>query len=179
VTVRRAVFLDRDGVLNERAQEHDYVRSAAQFRWLPGAAEAVGRLCRAGFVTVVVSNQRGVARGLMPEQTLYEIEAIMQRDLAAVGGRIDAFYYCLHDLDEQCDCRKPRPGLLLRGADELGLDLTRSIVIGDSLSDVEAGRAAGCSTILVGDGPAEDVASGWAADLADAVSELFDRDGST
>jgi D-glycero-D-manno-heptose 1,7-bisphosphate phosphatase len=146
---RRAVFLDRDGVLNERPPAHEYLTSTADFRWLPDAREGVAELARRGYAAVVVSNQRGVARGLVTEATLREIEKVIQAGLEPYGAAIEAFYYCPHGLDEDCPCRKPRPGLLLRAADELGLDLAASVMIGDAPSDVLAGAAAGCRTVLV------------------------------
>src|SRR5581483_4794961 len=114
VTLRPAAFLDRDGVLNRRPPPHDYVRSAEALELLPGVAGAVDALRAAGFATVVVSNQRGLARGLLTPETLAAIE----RRLAEAGVRIDAYYYCPHDLADGCDCRKPAPGLLLRAAAE-------------------------------------------------------------
>jgi D-glycero-D-manno-heptose 1,7-bisphosphate phosphatase len=142
------VFLDRDGVLNARPPEHEYVMSADQFDWLPGAREAVVQLKRAGWKVAVVSNQRGVARGLVSPETLAEIEERMQADLGP-GAALDGFFYCPHDLDESCDCRKPRPGLIVRAAAELGVEPGGSWMIGDDESDIAAGRAAGCSTILI------------------------------
>lgn len=142
---RRAAFLDRDGVLNERPAEHDYVRTADGLVLLPGAPEAVRRFSEAGYVVVVVSNQRGIARGLVTWETLRAIEDAIRR---ASGAEI-SFYYCPHDVDEQCDCRKPQPGLLLRAARELDLDLARSVMVGDAETDIEAGRAAGTRTILL------------------------------
>lgn len=144
-----AVFLDRDGVLNERPPAHEYVTSADQFVWLPGARDAVARFKASGWKVAVVSNQRGVARGLVTFEVLAEIERKIQEDLGP-DAAIDGFYYCPHDLDEGCDCRKPRPGLLVRAAGDLGLDRAQSWMIGDEQSDVEAGRAAGCATILIG-----------------------------
>ena len=140
---RAAVFLDRDGTLNVNPPPHQYLTRAGDFRWLPGAQDGVVRLAAAGFVLGVVSNQRGIARGLVTPQVLGEIERRIQADLAARGVRIEAFRYCPHDLDDHCDCRKPRPGMLRDLARPLEVDLTRSWMIGDSESDVEAGRAAG------------------------------------
>jgi D-glycero-D-manno-heptose 1,7-bisphosphate phosphatase len=146
---RRVAFLDRDGTLNVRPREHQYVRSPDDFCWLPGAAEGVARLARAGFALAVVSNQRGVARGLVSGAVLEEIEERIQQELAVYGCRIDAFRYCLHDLDAGCACRKPEPGMLLDLARQLDLDLERSWMIGDSEDDVLAGRAAGCRSALI------------------------------
>jgi len=145
----RAVFLDRDGVLNERPPEHEYVRSAAGFRWLPGAPEAVAAITGAGFRPIVVSNQRGIARGLLTWETLAEIEELIRARLPNVGVQGIAFYYCPHDVDEGCSCRKPEPGLILRAAEEHEIDLRASVMVGDSWHDVEAGRRAGCRTVLL------------------------------
>lgn len=148
--LRRAVFLDRDGTLNRRPADHDYVRSAAEFAWLPEAREGIARLARIGYVPLVVSNQRGVARGLVERATLGEIEARIQEDLEPLGTRIEAFKYCMHDDVDHCDCRKPKPGLLVALASELEIDLERSWMIGDTESDVVAGQQAGCRTVLIG-----------------------------
>jgi D-glycero-D-manno-heptose 1,7-bisphosphate phosphatase len=145
----RAAFLDRDGTLNVRPNPHEYVRSTDEFRWLPGASEGAARLASAGFTLIVVSNQRGIARGLVTELVLHEIEQVIQSDLADRGCRVACFRYCPHDLAEGCECRKPKPGLLLAAAAELGLDLHRSWMIGDSETDVQAGHAAGCRAALV------------------------------
>lgn len=119
-----AAFLDRDGVLNVRPAEHEYVTDSSAFRWLPNAAEGVAALNRAGYRVVVVSNQRGLARGLVTAGTLAAVEALIAERLREVGGQVAAFYYCPHDLADACDCRKPRPGLLLRAAGDLGLALS-------------------------------------------------------
>jgi len=152
---RPAAFLDRDGTINVRAPAHDYVRSADQFEWLPGAIEGMVRLGEAGWPLIVVSNQRGVSRGLLTEATLREIETRIQAALADRGCRVEAFRYCLHGIEEACECRKPRPGLLLAAAREMDLDLARSWMIGDSDDDVAAGRAAGCRTIRLGARPTD------------------------
>ena len=147
--VTGAVFLDRDGTLNERPGDHDYVRSPAEFVWLPGAREAIGKLWSAGYVPLVVSNQRGVARGLVEPSALRAIDVRIQLDLEPYGVAIRAFSYCMHDDTDECDCRKPKPGMLVALATELQLDLSESWMIGDSESDVLAGDAAGCQTVLI------------------------------
>jgi D-glycero-D-manno-heptose 1,7-bisphosphate phosphatase len=140
-----AVFLDRDGTLNRAAAPGDYVRSAEDVELLAGAAHAVGMLRRAGYLCVIVSNQRGVALGLMTEDDLAAVDARVEE---LIGG-IDASYYCTHAIGDECDCRKPEPGLLLRAAEELGIDLEQSWMVGDAVTDEDAGRAAGCRTLRV------------------------------
>jgi len=146
---RKAAFLDRDGTLNVKPCEHEYVASADDFVWLPGAIEGVVRLARAGYTLVVVSNQRGVGRGLVSTGALRAIEKKIQGDLAAHGCAIESFRYCFHQDQDACNCRKPSPGLITCAARDLGLDLGRSWVIGDSESDVSAGTRAGCRTALL------------------------------
>jgi D-glycero-D-manno-heptose 1,7-bisphosphate phosphatase len=160
---RTAVFLDRDGTLNVRPPEHEYVARVEDFEWLPGAPEAVALLASRGYLLGVVSNQRGVALGVVTEATLGAIEDRIQRRLGDLGCRIDAFRYCRHDLSHPCSCRKPAPGLLLGLARELDVDLGRSWMIGDDASDVAAGRAAGCNTVILGahgDGSGADLTAG-------------------
>ena len=132
--MNRAVFLDRDGTLNRLAPQGDHVRSRGQVELLRGAAHAVGMLRRAGYLCVIVANQRGIALGLMTEE---ELEAVDTRLRELLGG-IDASYYCTHSIGDDCDCRKPEPGLLLRAAAELDIDLGESWMIGDSITDVDA-----------------------------------------
>jgi D-glycero-D-manno-heptose 1,7-bisphosphate phosphatase len=175
---RPAVFLDRDGVLNERPAPHTYVSRVEDFRWLPGAADGVSRLAALDCPVIVVSNQRGVARGLVSEDVLGEIEAKISGEFERRGGRLTAFYYCPHELDEGCDCRKPRPGLLLLAAREHGIELGTSVMIGDSESDVEAGRAAGCATIRIappGESSAADTVVSGFDEAAAAASRLLGR----
>ncbi len=142
--------------------------------WLPRAVEGLARLAQAGYVLAVVSNQRGVARGLVTAAVVQEIEERIQGDLAAYGCAIRGFRYCFHDLQEKCECRKPKPGMILDLARELDLDLGTSWMIGDSESDVRAGEAAGCSTALVGEADSEVQANVVAASLAE-VSDLIAR----
>lgn len=139
---QRAAFLDRDGVLNRRLPEA-YVTCPAELEILPHVAEGARRLAAAGFLLVVVTNQRGIARGLMSEGDLAEVHEVLSEHFRASGAPLAGIYHCPHDRDAGCGCRKPRPGLLIRAGVELGLDLGRSILIGDSTSDVEAAEAAG------------------------------------
>lgn len=142
-----AIFLDRDGVLNR--DRPNYVKSWAEFEFLPGALEALRRLTASSYAIVVVSNQSAIGRGVVARENVDEIHFHMVRAIREAGGRIDAIYYCPHGPDDGCGCRKPHPGLLLRAAKELNLDLAASWFIGDSSSDMEAALAAGVHPILV------------------------------
>jgi D-glycero-D-manno-heptose 1,7-bisphosphate phosphatase len=151
---RRALFLDRDGVL---IRDVHHLTAASQIEILPGVPEALRRLRQNGWTVVVVTNQSVVARGLVTEEELEEIHQVLQERLSARGGPVDAIYYCPHHPQGAvaryrmvCDCRKPRPGLLLRAAEDLGIDLAASIMVGDTGTDIEAGRRAGCRTALIG-----------------------------
>ncbi|HWD63590.1 MAG TPA: HAD family hydrolase [Solirubrobacteraceae bacterium] len=169
----QAVFLDRDGTLNVKPADHEYVTAVKDFKWLPGAVDGVVALARAGVRLAVVSNQRGVARGLIDPAVLAGIEELIQAELAVHGCRIEAFSYCLHDLDDACECRKPRPGMLIRLAQELGLDLTRTWMVGDSATDVQAGRAAGCRTVQITRGIPVPGADAGAASLSEAAALIL------
>jgi histidinol-phosphate phosphatase family protein len=144
----RALFLDRDGTI---MVDTGYVRDPADVTLLPGAAEALAAARELGFDLVVVSNQSGVARGII---TLPQLEAVQRRFeelLAEAGVTLDETRFCLHGPDDGCACRKPEPGLLRSAAAARGIDLKRSVMIGDRESDVLAGLGAGCTTIFLGD----------------------------
>jgi D-glycero-D-manno-heptose 1,7-bisphosphate phosphatase len=142
------VFLDRDGVINRDSP--DYVTSWDQFVCLPGSLAAIGRLTRAGMTVMLITNQSAVGRGMMDIATLEGMHRNLQQAVARRGGRIAAVFYCPHHPDEGCDCRKPKPGLILRAQRHFQLDLAASTMIGDSARDIECGIRAGCGrTILV------------------------------
>ena len=174
--MKKAAFLDRDGVLNRKAPEGEYVTRWEEMEFLPGAREAVRLLNQAGYLVVVVSNQRCVAKGLIATSELDSIHARMRHEFEAVGARIDAIYYCPHDSQPPCSCRKPQPGMLLEAARKHELDLAESWMIGDSDHDVEAGRSAGCWTVrLIGDGePPIGEANVVASSLLDAVHKVLE-----
>lgn len=151
----KTVFLDRDGVINACAREHDYIKNWEEFRFLKGAAEGIRALNEAGYQIVVVTNQRGVARGIMTAETVDEIHKRMRRELQRRGARIDAVFVCPHN-DGECDCRKPKPGLFLRAEKVLSIDKAASWMVGDSESDVVAGARYGVRTILLGSGGTAD-----------------------
>jgi D-glycero-D-manno-heptose 1,7-bisphosphate phosphatase len=143
---RRAVFFDRDGTVIHDA---GYSRDPEQVRLLPGAAEALAELRRKGFALVLVSNQSGIGRGLIRPEEAEQVHCRVALRLEEGGAPFDGAYYCPHAPEDLCRCRKPNPGMLLRAAEELGIDPGRSFMVGDKPSDVEAGRRAGCRTILL------------------------------
>jgi D-glycero-D-manno-heptose 1,7-bisphosphate phosphatase len=143
------VFLDRDGVLNEKMPEGQYVTRWEEFRVLPGVPEALRRLNQAGLRVVVVTNQRGIARGLYTLADVDAIHARFQQELQRAGARIDAIFVCPHD-KEECNCRKPLPGLFEQAAAQFpDVSAATSVMIGDSLVDMEFGRRLGMATILI------------------------------
>ena len=147
----RAVFLDRDGVINEKAPEGSYITNLSQFKILPGALDAIARLNQNRFRTFLITNQRGIARGLVSPENIAVMHEYLRDAVRRASGCIEKIYLCPHDYADDCDCRKPRPGMLRAAALEFGLDLKQSWMIGDSAIDVEAGRRAGCRTAYIGD----------------------------
>jgi D-glycero-D-manno-heptose 1,7-bisphosphate phosphatase len=180
---RPAVFLDRDGTLNE---EVHYLHRAEDFRWIPGAPEAVRRLNEAGLLVLVVTNQAGVARGFYTEADVDRLHAHLQAELARHGARVDAFYYSPYHPEgtveryaRASDCRKPGTALFERAVAAWGVDPARSFVVGDRATDLAPGRALGMRTVLVetGYGRAERAdadADFVAADVGEAVSLVLD-----
>lgn len=150
---RPALFLDRDGVLNE---DLGYVHRWEDFRWIAGAREAVAAFNRAGWLTIVVTNQSGVGRGYYAEEDVRALHAAMARDLATAGGRIDAFYHAPHHPDARLEAyrhpdppdRKPNPGMILRALADWPIDRERSVLVGDKVSDIEAATRAGIAAVL-------------------------------
>jgi D-glycero-D-manno-heptose 1,7-bisphosphate phosphatase len=147
--MKRAVFLDRDGVINRAAPEGQYVTRWEELQFLPGVAQAITLLNGAGFRVIVVTNQRCVARGLLTVAALKLIHQRMCSELAAGGAVIDDVFFCPHEKQPPCSCRKPAPGMLLAAALKHQIDLTTSWMIGDSDIDIEAGRNAGCRTARI------------------------------
>ncbi|WP_298036982.1 D-glycero-beta-D-manno-heptose 1,7-bisphosphate 7-phosphatase [uncultured Desulfuromonas sp.] len=181
---RPAVFLDRDGTINV---EKSYLHRVEDFEFIPAAAAAIRRLNEAGFLVIVVTNQSGVARGYYGLDDVDALHRHLQGELGKVGAFIDAFYVCPHHPSEgvgafgiDCSCRKGRPGMLLRAAEDHHIDLARSFMVGDKAADVEAGLRAGCRSLLVltGYGKSEaELASALGgrpvADLAAAVDYVL------
>jgi D-glycero-D-manno-heptose 1,7-bisphosphate phosphatase len=143
----RAVFLDRDGVIN--ADRPDFVKSWEEFEFLPDSLEALAVLSQTPYKIVVITNQSGVGRGLLSERTLERMHARMIDRVRASGGRIDAIYYCPHDPGVGCDCRKPATGLFFDAARDFDINLTLSWAIGDSHRDTQAANRAGVQAILL------------------------------
>jgi len=145
--IRRAVLLDRDGVIN--VERKDYVKSWEEFVFLPGIGKAISRLNEAGYLVIVVTNQSCIGRGIISEKQLEVIHEKMIAELAKEGAIIDAIYYCPHRPDEECDCRKPKMGLIVKAIDDLKFDREQSWLIGDSESDMIAGLKMGLKSVLV------------------------------
>ncbi|MEZ6004171.1 MAG: D-glycero-beta-D-manno-heptose 1,7-bisphosphate 7-phosphatase [Planctomycetota bacterium] len=170
---RPAVFLDRDGTLN---REVHYLARVEDFEWLPGTIDGLAALDRAGYALVVVTNQSGIAQGLLDTTELNAIHARMAADLAQAGVALAGVYFCPHhpELGQDpwrcdCDCRKPRTGMLRRALRELDLDPARSWFVGDSLRDLEAGHAIGARSILVRTGKGADQGPAVTRALPDAA----------
>jgi len=175
----KLVILDRDGVINFDSAQ--FIKSPAEWKPIPGSLEAIARLNQNGYTVVVATNQSGIGRGLFDMETLNSIHSKMHKALFAVGGRVDAVFYCPHAADSACDCRKPKPGMFKRISETLNANLKGVPAIGDSLRDLQACAVLGCQPILVNTGKgAKTKAEGNLpegtlefADLAAAVDHLL------
>ncbi|HUE42727.1 MAG TPA: HAD family hydrolase [Candidatus Sulfotelmatobacter sp.] len=178
---RPAVFLDRDGTISE---DVGYLNDVSQFRMFPFAAGAIRKLNDANLPVIVVTNQSGVARGFFDEASVRTVHEEMTQQLAAAGAHLTAIYYCPHASDDDCECRKPKPGMIRQAAREHGVDLARSFVVGDRYGDVELAQANGGRGVLVRTGYGEEDlrlnGAGWhrqpdfvADDLTDAVGWIL------
>lgn len=147
---RPAIFLDRDGVIN--AGTPGYVTTWEEFHFVPGSIEAIATLHQAGHRLFVVTNQSGIGRGLYTREAVEDIHGRMLQAIREAGGDLDGIYVCPHAPGDECDCRKPKPGLLLQASREYGVELDSAYLIGDSPRDLEAGKAVGCRVIHVSDG---------------------------
>ena len=145
----KAVFLDRDGTINKSAPEHGYIKKWSEFEFLPEAVDAIKLLNDKGIKAIVITNQQGIGKKLMTLDDLSEIHANMQEELGKQNALIDAFYFCPHLKEENCSCRKPKPGMLLKAAEDFGLEMSECIFIGDNERDIEAANAAGCKSIKI------------------------------
>lgn len=173
--MKKAAFLDRDGVINRKAPEGEYITRWEEMEILPGVPEAIILLTQAGYPVVMVTNQRCVAKGLLTLRQLETIHERLCKELAAKGALISKVYYCPHDDQPPCGCRKPAPGMLLAAARDYGIDLLSSWMIGDSDVDIQAGRSVHCRTVQIVD---TDVSASAGADLyarnlLDAAQQLL------
>lgn len=166
--MRQAVFFDRDGVLNI---DKAYVYRREDFEWIAGAKELIKFLNDNDILVIVITNQSGIARGYYTEENMHELHKYMQSDLEKIGAHIDAFYYCPHHSEGSikeytlvCDCRKPKPGLILKALAEWKIDKTKSIMIGDKQRDIEAAEAAGIKGYLF-----------FGGNLFEFVKSIFER----
>jgi D-glycero-D-manno-heptose 1,7-bisphosphate phosphatase len=175
----KLVILDRDGVINFDSVQ--FIKSPAEWKPIPGSLEAIARLNQAGYRVVVASNQSGVGRGLLDMSTLNEINGKMHQALAVVGGRIDAVFYCPHANDADCECRKPKPGMLHEIARRFNVDLVGVASVGDSLRDLQAAATVGARPFLVRTGKGVKTAEAGGLpegtivveNLADAVDRIL------
>jgi D-glycero-D-manno-heptose 1,7-bisphosphate phosphatase len=143
----KLIILDRDGTINQDSDQ--YIKSTVEWKPIPGSLEAIARLTQAGWRCVVATNQSGIARGLFDMATLNAIHTEMHRAVNQAGGRIEAIFFCPHAADSNCECRKPKPGLLLEISKRLDVDLAGVPMVGDALRDLEAAVAAGAKPYLV------------------------------
>ena len=144
--MHKAVFMDRDGTVSE---EIGYMYHSGLFRPFPWAGPAIRKINDSGMKAVLITNQSGVERGYYPESMVHEVHDVLRAELARYDARLDAVYFCPHHPDTGCPCRKPRPGMLLRARQDLGIDLSQSYLIGDRYLDVDAAHAAGTIAVLV------------------------------
>jgi D-glycero-D-manno-heptose 1,7-bisphosphate phosphatase len=144
-----AIFLDRDGVIIRKAPEGEYVSDWSEVEFLPGSLDAIAAIHHFGYKVIIVTNQRGVATGKLQLNKVKEIHIKMKEVVAHSGGQISAIYYCPHDTSEHCMCRKPKPGMLLRAADEHHVRLPECWMVGDAAADIAAGKSVGCKTALI------------------------------
>lgn len=175
----KLVILDRDGVINEDSA--NFIKNPSEWIPIPGSLEAIALLNQSGYRVAIATNQSGVSRGLFDMATLNSIHDKMHRELAAVGGRIDAVFYCPHSADDNCDCRKPKTGMVREIAKRFSVELERVYAVGDALRDLQAFSNSGCQTILVRTGKGErTLATGGlpeniivCADLSEAVQTII------
>ena len=177
--MNRAVFLDRDGVITQEPPH--YAHELSQLKLIPKSADAIRLLNENRFVVIVASNQAGIAHGYYREEDAILFHQAMKENLAKEGAYIDAIYYCPHHPEAKieryrvdCNCRKPKPGMLTRAKRELNIDLKQSFIVGDKLSDIEAGKRAGCKTIMVRTGYGVEELKSNEIDCDYVANDLYD-----
>jgi D-glycero-D-manno-heptose 1,7-bisphosphate phosphatase len=169
--IPKLIILGRDGILNVFREDH--IKAPEEWAAVPGALEAVSRLNHAGWHAVVATNQSGIGRGMIDMAAVNAVNAHMLRSLQAVGGRIDAVFFCPHTPEDQCDCRKPLPGMALDIGRRYGVDLRQVPMVGDTLRDLQAAQAAGCEPHLVRSGRAAALDAAEVARMVDLVPGTF------
>tara|TARA_Y100000031_G_C8136445_1_gene345471 strand:+ start:216 stop:764 length:549 start_codon:yes stop_codon:yes gene_type:complete len=145
----KAIFLDRDGVINKDPGGGDYIKSWKEFQFLPNAIDAIKKLNQHGYKIFVISNQAGVGKGLYSQQALSELTENMLKEISSQGGNIESVSYCTHRPDEGCGCRKPKTGMIEKVTSGLGIDFKATYFIGDAQTDIGVGKNIGCKTILL------------------------------
>jgi D,D-heptose 1,7-bisphosphate phosphatase len=173
----RAVFLDRDGTI---CDDVNYCSCADDFMLLPDVPEAVRLLNENGYKVIVITNQSGIARGLFTHEVLAEIHRKMDAELGRYDAKVDGVYYCPHHPDEDCECRKPKTGLLVQAVNDYDIEISSSFMVGDHQKDIDAGKALGCRTVLVTTGPdggeaASDPGDYRAGGLLEAVTWILSQ----
>lgn len=167
----KLIILDRDGVINEDSDE--YIKSPDEFIPIPGSLPAIARLKQNGYTVVVATNQAGIGRGLFDMGTLNAIHEKLHRELGRVGGSLDGIFFCPHHPEDGCECRKPKPGLLIEIARRFEVDLSGVPVVGDSLRDIEAARDVGARPVLVRTGKGLRTLQAHSAELRDV--DVYDN----
>lgn len=170
--MNKAVFLDRDGVINRKAASHEYIKKWEEFEFLSGVKIALKKLSNTNYKIIVLTNQRGISRGKMSLKDLNNIHSNMLKEIKISGGRVDSIFFCPHDIGK-CDCRKPSPGMLDKAVEKFNIDLKSSWIVGDSDSDIELGKSRNCKTIYIGKD--FEGADYKAANLNDAVKIIIDN----
>ena len=147
--MKKVIFIDRDGVINLYPGDFKYVSSVSEFKFLAGSKEALVKLYKSGYKIFVISNQAGVTKGFYSRKTLDDITKLLTTEVESAGGHIEKVLYCIHTDEQNCECRKPKTGLLKEALSFAGADVSHIFFIGDSVRDIKTGKAAGCKTILV------------------------------
>lgn len=172
VIFNKAIFLDRDGVINKKAPDKGYITSWDNFQFLPGVLKALAKISQSSYKIFIVTNQRGISRGIMSEDALKNIHNNMITEIRNNGGRIDEIYYCPHGNNE-CTCRKPLPGMLDNAKSDYNISLEESWVVGDSITDIKAGKARECKTIYIGEDSEAMAFSDYSVDSLDSAVNLI------
>jgi len=171
------IFLDRDGVINEKAPEEDYIKSPEELKLIKGAAETIQYFNDKGFIVIIITNQRGIGNGVMTEKDFEKVMDKLKEELVKKGAYIDAYYYC-SDVDDSSPCRKPNVEMFLQAKRDFSeIDFKNSFVIGDSARDIEAGKRIGAKTILLSKEPVTRIESDYTAECLSDIIQVFEKYG--